>query len=139
SGCTCIAGSARSCYDGPPGTVGVGVCRGGMQTCNTAGTGWSACTGQVLPGAELCDGVDHLCNGVPNTGCACTPGASRSCYSGPSGTAGVGTCRAGTQSCVAGTGGVGSSWGACSGEVLPGAFGCDGLDRACDGAPAAGC
>ena len=139
AGCACIAGTTRSCYDGPVGTAGVGPCHAGSQTCLSSGTGWSACAGQILPGPELCDGVDHLCNGVPNTGCACVPGATRHCYTGPTGTSGVGTCHDGTQTCVAGAGGVGSSWGACGGDVVPTASRCDGVDTMCNGMPYAGC
>ncbi len=139
AGCTCIGGSTRTCYDGPMGTSGVGVCRAGTQTCSADGVSWGACTGQVLPGPAVCDGIDHLCNGAPNTGCACVPGAMQSCYDGPSGTVGVGLCREGTQSCVAGPGGVGSAWGPCTGDVIPAANTCDGIDRRCDGQPYAGC
>ena len=138
-GCTCVAGSMRTCYDGPAGTAGVGQCHAGNQTCNASGTGWSPCQGEVLPGPEVCDGIDHLCNGMPNTGCACTPGAMQACYTGPTGTAGVGLCHAGSQLCVAGGGGVGSSWGTCTGQVTPSTDTCDGVDRMCDGNPYAGC
>ncbi|HOZ52898.1 MAG TPA: choice-of-anchor D domain-containing protein, partial [Chitinophagaceae bacterium] len=56
------------------------------------------------------------------------PGITRSCYSGPSGTAGVGVCHAGTQTCQ-----TNSSWGPCNGEVFPTAEVCNGLDDDCDG------
>lgn len=60
----------------------------------------------------------------------CTPDEPRSCYSGPTGTEGVGNCKAGTETCAA----DGQSWGPCEGEVQPQqedplAVG----DEACDG------
>src|SRR5207237_545355 len=51
-----------------------------------------------------------------------------SCYSGAPGTAGVGACRAGSQTCTSG------SWSACSGEVVPRTEACDGADDDCNGA-----
>lgn len=59
----------------------------------------------------------------------CQAGASRACYGGPPGTAGVGACLAGTQSCAAG-----GTWGTCQGEVTPAAEVCaNGIDEDCDG------
>ena len=115
-----VDGITRSCYTGPGGTSGVGVCRPGTQTC-TAGT-WGACVGQVLPSVEVCDNTDNNCNGVIDDG------LTRSCYTGPAGTAGVGRCRTGTQNCSAGL------WGACAGQVLPipEIFG-NGIDDDCNG------
>ena len=46
---------------GTGGTMNVGVCRAGTQTC--AGGVWSACNGQVLPSGEACNGEDDDCNG----------------------------------------------------------------------------
>jgi hypothetical protein len=59
----------------------------------------------------------------------CSPGEQRSCYDGPAGTAGVGTCTAGTQTCT-----DAGLWGACEGQVLPTAEVCgNGLDDNCNG------
>jgi len=49
-----------SCYTGPPGTLNVGICKAGSQTC-TNGT-WSSCTGEVLPRSETCNGLDDDCD-----------------------------------------------------------------------------
>jgi hypothetical protein len=59
------------------------------------------------------------CSNGPNyTGCPCTAGAVRACYTGPVGTEGVGACKAGTQTCSA-TGELAYAFGDCTGEVLP--------------------
>ncbi|WP_438029707.1 hypothetical protein [Sorangium sp. So ce233] len=64
---TCAPGSAIVCYTGPSGTVGVGRCAPGTQTCRADGLGYGPCTGEVTPGAELCaTTVDESCDGVPN-------------------------------------------------------------------------
>ncbi|MFO0606770.1 MAG: MopE-related protein [Polyangiales bacterium] len=141
TGCACMIGQTRACYTGPAGTLAVGSCRGGTQTCVAAdggvGAAWGECTGQTLPATDRCDGVDRNCDGNPNTGCGCMMGATRACYTGPAGTSGVGACRAGTQTCVAAAGGT--DWGACTGQVIPTADRCDGVDRNCDGNPNTGC
>ena len=60
----------------------------------------------------------------------CTPGETRECYEGPSGTKGVGICKAGTATCVA----DGTDWSECVGQVLPTAEICsNGIDENCDG------
>jgi hypothetical protein len=110
----------QSCYTGPSGTVGVGICKAGTKTC-TAGS-WGSCVGQVLPATEICDTLDQNCNGTVNDGVA-----AQSCYTGPSGTAGVGICKAGTQACSA------TGWGACTGQTLPGTESCDNVDNDCNG------
>jgi len=60
----------QPCYTGPPGTVGVGICHAGEQTCvNGAWTPTDplTCPGEQLPTNEngflACDGVDNNCNG----------------------------------------------------------------------------
>jgi hypothetical protein len=89
---------------------------------------------EVLPQAETCSTpVDDDCNGQTNeggAGCVCTPNAVASCYSGPAGTAGIGICKAGSQTCN----GQGTSISACLGAVLPQAENCaTPADDDCDG------
>ncbi|TAK24010.1 MAG: hypothetical protein EPO40_24925, partial [Myxococcaceae bacterium] len=112
-------GVTQGCYTGPAGTGGVGVCRAGTQSCSAGA--WSACAGQVVPGAESCNNLDDDCDGGVDNG------VSRGCYTGPAGTSGVGVCRGGTQGCSAG------AWGACTGQTLPGAESCNNLDDNCNG------
>ncbi len=71
-GCVCVPFASTSCYDGPAGTAGVGLCKNGTKTCNAAGTAYGACTNQVVPAAsESCHTVgDDNCNGQTNEGCA---------------------------------------------------------------------
>ena len=85
-------------------------------------------------------------SGTPDTGApdagqsdagACTLGATQSCYTGPSGTQGVGPCTAGTQTCM-GSDAASAAWGPCNGEVLPftgppdSAHPCNGTNYWCD-------
>jgi hypothetical protein len=128
-GCGCPDGATQPCYGGAVGTAGVGPCRFGLQAC-TAGV-WGACVGQVLPVTEACNELDDDCDGQINEGgvCdVCSLGQVQPCYTGPLLTADTGLCRPGTQGCVDG------QWATCTGQVLPGAELCNGLDDDCDGA-----
>jgi len=66
--CPCTGSETKSCYDGPAGTEGVGICRAGTQTCSN---GWfGSCQGQVTPQTEICgDNQDNNCNGQIDEGC----------------------------------------------------------------------
>jgi len=114
-GCVCQNGATQPCG------IAVGDCKRGTQTCQ--GGAWGACTGEVKPAPEVCDGAhDEDCDGEVDEGCDCTNGQSRDCGSS------VGVCTPGTQTCVAG------KWPACTGGVQPTSNDpCDGLDNDCDG------
>ncbi|MCZ7683433.1 MAG: putative metal-binding motif-containing protein [Sandaracinaceae bacterium] len=110
-----------SCSDG------VGAClRTGTRTCNPGGTGTVCSATPGTPGVETCDGIDNDCDASvdeDDMGRALT----RPCYDGPSGTAGIGSCMQGVETCA------GGSFGACVGQVLPGTETCNGVDEDCDG------
>ena len=104
---------ARSCYSGPSGTSGKGLCHAGVQTCS-AGK-WGSCAGQVVPATEVCDNNDNDCDGSVDDS------LYLSCV------AGAGVCTSGTRTCTAG------KWGSCVSQVAPSAEICDGKDNDCDG------
>ena len=129
-------GLSQTCYTGlPAATAGVGVCRSGTRGC-VAGAFGGACTGQTVPGTESCNGLDDDCDNATDEAAAGGP-LTQSCYSGlPAATAGVGTCRAGTQTCAF------ASFGGCAGQIVPVTDRCgDMLDTDCDalGDVAEGC
>ncbi len=115
----CWGDMTLSCYSGPKKTQGVGLCTAGYQPC--ASGVWGACTGEVTPAKELCDGKDNDCDGLSDEGMAAY------CYTGTAGTKGVGLCREGIKICTAG------AWGGCAGEVIPSTEVCDNLDNDCNG------
>lgn len=76
---------------------------------------------------STCDGKDNDCDGTTDEGCNCVHGETEPCYTGPSGTQGIGTCTAGTRTCEKGT------WTtACANEVKPTSEMCDNKDNDCD-------
>ena len=107
----------RTCYSGPAGTAGVGLCSGGVQTCG--GEGFGLCVGEVRPSVEVCDGQDNDCDGQIDEG---NPGGNVACSTGNAGICATGltVCDEGTIDCVQSN--------ASAAEV------CDGLDNDCDGA-----
>jgi hypothetical protein len=134
--CACTTGQTRSCYAGPMGTAGRGVCAAGMQRCTNGR--WTECADQILPLIERCDGRDNDCDGMTDEGCNCTINNMRPCYTGPAGTQGRGICRGGTESCASNPDGT-SDWGACAGQVTPQTETCNGADDDCDGMTDEGC
>jgi hypothetical protein len=97
--------------------------------------------GAKSPAGETCNGLDDNGDGVVDEGCACTPGATQSCYGGPAAQAGVGSCVFGTQTCGPASGGevTGAGWGPCEGWTAPGTETCgDGVDSDCDGSDCGG-
>lgn len=58
----CVSGATQDCYYGPDGTMGVGACHAGLQTCEPDGV-WGTCDGEVIPGVETCASTkDEDCN-----------------------------------------------------------------------------
>jgi hypothetical protein len=119
-GCNCAPGTVRDCYDGAVATRGVGVCQAGVQVCLADGSGYGGCGGQVLPGIEVCNGLDDDCDGAPDD----VVGAGTACSSGQ------GVCaRPGLFQCDAMAGQL-----LCDAVAGPaGAEVCNGLDDDCDG------
>ena len=69
TGCPCAPTTdPAACYDGPPGTAGVGLCVAGLRRCE--GGRWTDCVGQVvpLPAETACDYEDEDCDGVADDG-----------------------------------------------------------------------
>ncbi|MDI1450420.1 sialidase family protein [Polyangium sp. 6x1] len=134
-GCKCTPGEpSTSCYGGPEGTEGIGVCRSGTQKCQANGT-WGDCDGDVVPGTESWNGADDDCDGKTDDGYPCAKGTKQSCYDGPEGVdseeitpmGGVTPeCKAGEQECIDG------NWGPCIGQVKPKDEFCDGKDNDCN-------
>ena len=73
---------ARPCYTGSAQTRGAGLCDDGVETCTDAGA-WpdldvtpAECVDQMLPGDEVCDGLDNDCDSEIDERCnGCPPGS----------------------------------------------------------------
>jgi len=66
-GCKCFQeGAVEICYEGDPGSVGIGECQLGQRHCQ--GGFWTACIGQVTPEPEKCDEKDNDCDGNTDEG-----------------------------------------------------------------------
>jgi len=158
---------SQSCYDGPTGTSGVGICHGGTQQCTATGCGvapnaccpslsppivngkmcpslasacpnppgtgscFGACSGEVTPKTEVCNGIDDNCNGQtdeaplgdPWVGQPCCPTGNLADCSNSGGST---RCKPGAFQCV--NGGQ-----ACVGAVAKAVEVCNGIDDDCNG------
>src|SRR5262245_19832217 len=56
-GCPCDVAEPVDCYDGAPGTEGVGLCHLGVRGCYDGA--WGPCLGQATPSTEICDEADN--------------------------------------------------------------------------------
>ncbi len=162
-GGTCTDGQTRPCYDGPAGTVNVGLCKAGVQTC-TGGNWPATCTGETKPTTEVCtDTLDHNCNGFkgcndfvclispqcwgqcsnPDPGCSCPSGTGDAALC-PGGTFGktqktnFGTGKAPDVECCPCTAGDCGTHqccasAACSGSAYCSGFSCSQLPASCNG------
>jgi MYXO-CTERM domain-containing protein len=106
-------GGGGMCPTGVP-----GICATGVRNC-TAGA--LVCTQTVMPGTEVCNGLDDNCNGTPDEGF----GVGGACTS-----SNPGVCAPGVNVCLA-NGTV-----SCASTVMPGSRteSCNGMDDNCNGA-----
>ncbi len=64
-GCVCEPDTVEDCYSDIPDTLNVGICVGGMHTCEPDGLSWGACEGEVIPHGENCfTAEDENCDGT---------------------------------------------------------------------------
>lgn len=68
-GCICDVSDPVACYDGPDGTIDIGLCRAGVRRCIE--NVWGGCEGQVMPAiSEICNSEDDDCDGEVDEGVA---------------------------------------------------------------------
>lgn len=108
----------------------LGVCADSHKSCVSGS--WANDYSSVLqnewPNELTCDNLDNNCNGLVDDN------LTRSCYTGPNGTVGVGPCHAGISTCAVGI------WGTCTGQVVPVMEICgNGIDDNCNGTVDEGC
>lgn len=137
----CTPGQEETCYNGPSGTEGTGICQSGKRVCGNDSK-WGECKGEVTPlDFEECNNKDDNCNGQIDEECgtSCNVGATRKCYTGPPDTKGQGRCKEGLETCEKGTDGK-PAWGQCVGQELPVPENCQNQeDDNCNGEVNEGC
>ncbi|MFZ5364877.1 MAG: C39 family peptidase [Patescibacteria group bacterium] len=140
SGSNCEEDAMYESYAGPENTVNVGQCLAEVKQC--FGGRLYVISRQVLPEAEIEDGLDNDCDGEtdeetgplnspddpePEPEEVCSSGQIISSYSGDISTYGIGACRPRIEQCQNG------QWVLIQQEILPQAEQNDGLDNDCDG------
>jgi hypothetical protein len=115
-GCNCLDGKTQACYTGSKDTQGKGACKDGTQTCMNGA--WGACTGDITPQPETCNGIDDNCDGFADEK---NPGGGGSCDTGKKG-----VCAAGKEACEGGKI-------VCNQLVASSTEKCNGLDDNCSG------
>lgn len=69
--CECAPGQTQPCYSSVSETLGVGICRAGVQTCGDDGYfPWNQCEGEVTPSYQEIpgNGLDDDCDGLVDEG-----------------------------------------------------------------------
>ncbi len=121
-----LASSLVGC-GGDGGTTSSG---GDGGTTSSGGAGGDATSSIGGGGSGGAGGTGGESSGGAGGGAVCAPGETQSCYTGPAGTEGVGSCAAGTATCKAN----GEGFGACAGDITPAVETCATLgDDDCDG------
>ena len=108
----------QSCYSGPGGTAGAGICSLGTRYCIDGSYG--PCIGEVTPSGESCNGLDDDCNGAIDDGLGTI-------------TCGVGACQQTAPACAGGNPGT-CTPGTPTAEICG-----DGIDNNCNGLIDEGC
>jgi hypothetical protein len=157
--CICKEGETRACGED------VGTCQKGVQTCT--GGEWGPCQNQVLPSAEISNGLDDNCDGIVDNVGGGTSAVSSGCQCYGNGQPGeevcndidddcdgqidegISCCREGeSRECGISVGAcesgiqecIGESWGPCMGSIEPVQEICfNDIDDSCDGRVDEGC
>jgi hypothetical protein len=87
-GCACNETQTQSCYEGPEGTLGIGICHAGTQVCDIVGQ-WGDCIGVQYPENEICNNLDDNCDSNTDEGLGTT-------------TCGLGICNHTVDNCING-------------------------------------